>query len=317
MAIALPPDSQQPFFDTLALLEWRHSTDVLQAVRKAKRGQCEIAPAEVTWAQCDFDFLASMGDQIDLFASSATDTLIVGAKWNQFASVDSYLDLFQSAAQGKVLNTQFQFQTFLNFLGINATPYVGTRTNILGDVKRPAIMDGGFYISDGGHQYFALLPSIQDFWIEISDALEGNESIKSPLDVLKIVGENLRPKVRVKILHLILLPLLASKLAPSTRDWVHEFVLWTGISPPAEASETDAMGVCNAQRPNTEEDYRDFLFRQQDCPDRARRRRTRRSERSRKTGCSTNRHFVSSRNAGRGAFRRSWANCQDASHQAA
>lgn len=105
MAIAVLPDSQRSIFDTLVLVNWRHSAEMLQAVREAKRGQDQTASAEATIRQWDFDylasngddfdFLASMADEIDFLGSAAKNTIITRYNWDRTNSVESYVDLFR------------------------------------------------------------------------------------------------------------------------------------------------------------------------------------------------------------------------------
>ncbi len=307
--MSIRPSLSKPFFDTLALLEWRHGIDVLTNVRTARDSQDREALIEGFWKTDDFAFLTSMAAEIDFLASTATGTLIADSTWRQATSADTYLELFRSAGRGEALNTSFQVQLFLKHLGADATLCIIGQTQRSGTAANVAIVDGG-------HRQFALR-NIQDFWLEISNALEGNETFTSAFEIQNYVQKNLVAWVQVRARTVVVFSLPVPKLAPSTHEWVHSFALWTGISPPAQASETDIIGVRYAQRPKAEEYYRDFHCRQTDRGGCATTHRPRRSGRNSRAGCSPDRHFVSSCNLGRGAFRWSWADCQDAQYQAA
>jgi hypothetical protein len=290
------------FFDTLALLGWRHSSAVQANVREAKGAQHTPHRVEVASTQSDFDFLVSMRHEIDFLATTATETIGLG----KTTSVDTYLQLFQRAAEGRVLNTSHQINLFFDHIGINDARLTddarGQTTNLA--------------LIDGNHRCLALR-QILTFWREIGEEFRDAREFSSESEFLSAVRVKFSIWLQDHARFLIVYQFSVWNSAPSTHEWVHGFVLWTGISPPAEVSETDAIRARNAQRPNSVEDYRDFLCRQDDRPGRARNRHARRSERNSNAGCSANPYFVGSRNFGRGAFRRSWANCQDASHQAA
>jgi hypothetical protein len=298
-----------PFFDTLALLDWRHSTDVLTNVRAVRDSQASEPEIERFRKTDDFAFLTSMAAEIDFLASTATGTLIATSIWRQSTSVDAYLELFRSAGQGEALNTPFQVQLFLDHLGVDATLCIIGKTQRSGATANVAIVDGG-------HRQF-VLRNIQDFWLEISNTLEGNKPFTSAFEIQNYVQKNFVAWVQVRARTLVLFSLPVPKFAPSTHDWVHSFVLWTGISPPAEVSESDVIDVRCAQKPRAKGNYRDFLCRQKDRTGGARTRRSRSSQKNCGKRCSQNRYFVGRRKVGRGAFRRSWANCQDAWYQAA
>jgi hypothetical protein len=261
----------------------------------------------------DFVPITSVDNGFDYFASTATEAIIASCKWYQSASIDSYIGLIRSAALGTALHTPFQLRSFLDFLGVNAPAYVLRNTSIIGIQAFPAV--NYFRIHDGACQQAIVVEVVPDFWREIGDTLANDKA--SAFDIQNLVRDNLRAKLRVRTRLLIALATSVREQAPSTHEWVHSFVLWTGISPPVEVSGSDVIDVHCAQKPRPVENYRDFLCRQKDRTGGARTRHSRSSRRNCSTRRSQNRHFVGCRNFGRGAFRRAWANCQDAWYQAA
>ena len=257
-----------------------------------------------------------MAAEIDFLASTAGETIAASCKWNQVTSIDSYLDLIQSAAEGKALNTAFQLHSFLSLVGVSGSPCVKLQTGSPLQGQIP-LLPNQLVRYGGASCYLVVSGSLQDFWIGINNTLEGNIEITSVFDLLTLVRESLNPKVEIRACPLFIFSLAAPEFAPSTYEWVHGFALWTGISPPAEASGSDVIDVRYAQKPRAMENYRDFLRRQKDRTGGARTRRSRSSRRNCGTRCSQNRYFEGCRNFGRNAFRRLWANCQDASYQAA
>jgi hypothetical protein len=312
MAIYVSPS--HTFFDQLALIDWRHGSDVLSNVREARNSS---AIGRDSWEKSDdFKFLASMAEEIDFLASTAKGTIAVSCKWNQNASFDSFLGLFQSAARGKALNTRFQFHSFLSLMGVSGASFIELPADNL-QQRQISLFPDQLLILSGGHCHLAMSRSLQDIWVDINTALEENVEITSVFDLLNLVRDNLISKIEIRALTQFISILVTPELAPSTREWVHGFVLWTGISPPAEVSGSDVIDVRCAQKPRAMENYRDFLCRQKNRTGGARTRRSRSSRRNCGTRCSQNRYFESRRNFGRNAFRRSWANCQDAWYQAA
>jgi len=294
---------QESFFDTLALVNWRHGIDVLTNVRAIRDPQDREALVESFWQTDDFAFLTSMGAEIDFLASTASETLIANSKWRQTTSADTYLELFRTAGQGEALNTPFQVQLFLNHLGVDAAL----------SPKQPTI---NFAIVEGAHRQ-VVLRNIQDFWLQISNTLEGGATFTTAFAIQNYVQKSLVVWLQIRARTVVVFSLPAPKLAPSTHEWVHSFALLTGISPPAQASEEGTIGVRYTQRPRAVEDYRDFHYRQTDRGCCARSRRPRCSGRNRKARGTTNRYFVGRDNPRRSAFRRSWANCQNARCQTA
>jgi len=313
MAIYVAPGGQPSIFDELAFIHWRHSSETLRAIREAKRRQSGTL---VPGARQDC-YNVSLKDEIDLLASSAADTIIISSKWNQISSVDSYRELFHDAVDGKKLNTSFQFRALLSFFDIDFTFELTTPTlkTIEIDISRQAISD--FVICDG-QQRVASVTDIHAIWVEIEAQLSQAERFKSGFEVFEYIREQIATKIsfrsrRVGIAHKNVAP----TWVPSTHEWVHEFMLWTGVSPPALTSETDVGSVENTERPELMEKHRDFLFRQKDRTRCARARRARYSKQSSSASRASNRHFVSGRDLGRGAFCRSWPYRQSTPHQAA
>lgn len=331
MAIASLPDSQRSIFDTLVLINWRHSAEMLQAVREAKRGQDQTASAEATIRQWDFDylasngddfdFLASMADEIDFLGSAAKNTIITRYNWDRTNSVESYVDLFRFAAQGEALNTQSQFWSLLSFVGINNNPSCILPDTFLPNTKliqiHELMPEVDFTAYDDRYRQLDVIWVAPRFWNKISETIGCGEAFNSSIDLLKLVRNSLLLKVRVRTRLRVTVSAFAPGITASTHMWVHSFVLWTGISPPAEAPDVDIVDVRYAQGLNASEEYRDFLCRQTNRGRCARTHRSRCSGRNRRAGCPTNRHLGSCRNLGRGALRRSWPNRQDAPHQAA
>jgi hypothetical protein len=227
--------------------------------------------------------------------------IVATCKWNQATSADSYVDLIQSAALGEALSTPFQLQLFLNLLGVNAPAY---------GQAFPLAQD--FRACDEAHQQVTVVKVMSDLWREIGNTLAGNETFESVFDVLNLVRDNLSAKLRVRTRPGIVLSVLLLRPAPSTHEWVHGFALRTGISPPLQASETDAIAVRCPRPCKAKEDFREFLHRQKDRRDCAWTRGSRHSGRNSSARRPPNRYSIGRRDLGRGAFRRSWANCQDA-----
>jgi hypothetical protein len=292
---ALFSGDKSDFFDTLALLKWRHSRAVLADVREAKRATHKPREIGPLVTQSDLDFLSSMRDQFDLFSTTATGTIVASCKSEQVTCPDNYLELFRLAEQGKALNTSFQFHSFLNFLGANNSYVVGRPLNILD--LRPS-KASPYHIIDGQHCYF-VLSDIQDFWVDVRSAVEANEDCVSTFDILRFVRSNLLTKIKVKTRRSNAFTLTAPKSAPFTHEWVHGFVLWTGISPPAQASEIDIVDVNQTQRLRAKENRHELFYRQENRSCRARARRARHSGRSSETRSSSNRHLISSHKASR------------------
>jgi hypothetical protein len=326
MATWLAPDA---FLDTNAHLAWRHSRDVRRCIEASftEDNQVQAAfhsyfsqyypPANepVEWTRCG-NSLEGIKEQIDLSFFTTTGATFFELRRSQAVALEEFIGLFRSAVEGKAFSTQHQFQSLLNFLDVDPTFERQRRIFDSIDIKINRQVLSDFVISDGQHRPTSV-SDLNEIWIDIDTYLSQTGPFGSLSEVLEFVRSKVSAKLTLRSRCIVKCTNLALTWAPSTYEWVHDFVLWTGISPPAEASETDAIGVSKAQRPNLEEDYRDFLFRQENRPGGARKRRKGRSERSSRAGGSANRHFVSSRNFGRGAFRRSWPNCQDASHQAA
>jgi hypothetical protein len=312
MAIYISPS--HTFFDQLALIDWRHGSDVLSNVREARNSP---AIDRDSWEKSDdFKFLASMAEEIDFLASTAKGTIAVSCKWNQNTSFDNFLGLFQSAARGKALNTRFQFHSFLSMMGASGTSFIELPADNL-QQRQISLFPDQLLVLSGGRCHLAMSGSLQDIWVDINTALEENVEITSVFDLLTLVRDNLISKIEIRALTQFISILVAPELAPSTREWVHGFVLWTGISPPAQVSEADTIDVRCSRRPKSVENKRDTFCRQENSTIGARARQSQDSERNRRARCSPNRYFGGGNNLGRGAFRRSWANCQDAWYQAA
>lgn len=313
---------QKSFFDQLALLEWRHSTDVLKNVREVRRGLSSgITEAAITLSAfdlfdaADFKALASLANKLDYKATTATGAIVATCNWNQSTSVDNYLDLFEAAAQGKALNTPFQFQSFLNSIGVDGYPGSGLPIAIAKE-RRISLYADDLVIMDGGHCYQGVSESLQDIWIQINYAIKSDDTVTSAFEILNLVRENLITKIKIRRRRLSPMMLVVPNLAPSTHEWVHCFVLWTGISPPEQVS-VDVIGVRSTQKPTSVEKECDIFCRREDRSSSARSRRPRYTGRNRRARRSTNRHFVGRRKPRRGAVRWSWANCQNARCQAA
>lgn len=297
------------FFETLALLQWRHSGAVLADVRETKRAAGATREKGLPASQIDLDFLTSMGDQIDLLTTAATSTIVASREWEQFASADTYLELFRLAEQGKALNTSFQFHSFLNFVGLSNSSVIGF------DIFNLRAPDAVEDFTVGPPCYF-VPTNIQDFWSDVRSKIETSEDCVTAFDILGFVRSSLIAKVRIRTRRLNAFTLSVPKSAPSTREWVHRFVLWTGISPPAQASEVDTIDV-QTQKLIAEDKYRELFCRQEDRRHRARAPCSRRSGRSSKARRSPDRYLKGGRKLGGDALCGAWTRWQAASQQAA
>jgi len=323
---------KRSIFEQLAHIEWRHSADVIANVREVRIALDANALSEVTWAPNDYGFTAALPNgldlfgaidnrapckyslaQIDLLATTAKEAIAANYYWHQTTSLENYLDLFRSAADGKALNTEFQFRSFLNFAGIGISA-CNLRSIIVSDV-RLNVSNSTYGICDGGHSLSTPL-NLQYFWSEISDTLKSKRAIGSAFEVFRIVRDTLRSQVRFRTRPLIVHSVAEPILAPSTHEWVHGYVLWTGISPPERVSDADT-NVRWLQKSISKENESEYFRRQEDRPGCTRMRRSRNPRRGRNASRSSNRHLACRHGLGRGAFRRSWANCQNARYQAA
>jgi hypothetical protein len=274
----------------------------------------DVALDDASWARC-FDLSFQTTGQSCFFASTSTDTLTSSSNFAQIASVDSYRELFRAAVEGNALNTSFQFQTFLNFLDVDLTL---ERTWSLFDIdvgiNRQAIAD--FVICNGERRLS--WENIHAIWTDVDAQLSQTGRFASGFEVVQYLRERISANSSLRTTCVVVsYKNVAPSWAPSTHEWVHSFVLWTGISPPVEDSDMDANCVCNTQRSKSQENYRDFLFRQEDRPRRPRVRRARSSKPSSKTGCSTNRYLVGRLKVRRSPVRRTRSYRQKDRHEAA
>jgi hypothetical protein len=277
--------------------------------------QTSLALADASWVGCNFDLSSHTSGQFSFFTSTSADTLAFSSNFAQISSVDSYRALFRAAVDGKALNTFFQFQNFLNFLDIDLTL---ERTRSLFDIdigiNQQAITD--FVICNGERRLS--WQDIHAIWADVDAQLSLTGRFESGFEVAQYVREQISTKPSLPTPCVVVShKKVALPWVPSTHEWVHSFVLPTGVSPPVEGSDMDANRVRNAQRPKTAEHYRDFLFGQENRPRRPRIGRTRGSKPSSKTGCSTARYLVGRVKLGRGPFRRTRSYRQDDRYQAA
>lgn len=260
---------------------------------------------------------ANFKGEIDLSLSTSFGTTFVQIKRPQAIVVDEFIDLFRAAAEGNAFGTQHQFQLLLDFLDVD--PTFERRRTILNsidiNINRQALSD--FVVWDG-RQRLVSVSDLQRLWTDIDAHLNQFGKFASLFDVLSFVREQVSANIPLRTRSVpIKRKILTLTWAPSTCEWVHSFVLWTGISPPAKASETEAINIFCFQRPKTVENYRDYVCRQEDRQRCAERPRTWGSGQNSQACRASNRHFICGRKVGRSALRRSWANCQGAAYQAA
>lgn len=326
MSVCLAPSGS--FFDQLALLKWRHSLDVIKAAKDFKyTAESGMTASSVIWLENTFNSDASASDDeiilssatfnFNPYTSTARETILTSRNWNQVTSVDTYIDLFRSAGQGQALSTQYQFQLFLGLLDVDLRLEQPTRifseaVHISGRTRSDLV------ISDGQHRT-VYIPDYRDFWTNIHTKLTQQiDRFASVFDILRYIRRQIISNAKVKARPArVKSKNAAFSFAPSSHEWIHGFVLLTGVSPPTQASEIDAGYANPAGRLGAKEKCHGLFCRQEDRADRARLRRTRRSGRSGEARCSPNRYRISSRKAGGNSLRGAWAHCEAASQQAA
>lgn len=307
--IALAGD-QSRFFDTLALLDWRHSPEVLSNVREAKQLQEQSICSEPTCPPVNhassrsITCLRPLNSDLDFFSTASTGIALETRA--QGIPVDVYLDLIKRAAEGHVLNTPYQLGLFLDHLGIDD----------------PFLNDDGWFstinfnVADGNHRRLAIRDTLR-FWNEIHEDFGGSRKFSSRLEFLVVFKARISTWLKRNARFAIVFQHSVPRYAPSTHDWVHGFSLVTGVSPPAEASVEDVPDIRCKQKPKSMEKRRDFFCGQEDGTGGARSPRSGNPRRNRNTRRPQDRHSAGDYSLGRSALRRSWANCQEARCQTA
>jgi hypothetical protein len=250
---------------------------------------------------------------VDLLADSAVGTVALQCKSFGRARVGDLLAWVRSAADGEALDSLNQFWALFDSLETTrpSQQYLTQNWGISGKTKPPDHIG----IVDGQHRLLGL-SDIREIWKEIEAELSStSDGFASYEEAASLVTARLKLEVlkRSRVAFASFPPALIR--APSTCVWVHNFVLWTGISPPHGLANANLFEICAFDEPINVENNCDLFWRRSYRRRGARAHRAADPRRYCPTSRTSARHSGGRHDVGRGALCRTGSCREEGRHK--